>query len=156
MQMVDMDKIISQEIMVMKMKEKIENKIIFNYFITGFLTVLFICLEWIIYPIRNTDEYYWGGYTYLSFVCFVLFIIIVYKIIQTISLKKKLSCIEHKQKYLYICDRCTRKILLLVLIKKINRIQSDTKCHLATVKERGGIYFRGKYEKRIKNANGRS
>ena len=43
--MVDMDKIISQEIMVMKMKEKIENKIIFNYFITGFLTVLFICLE---------------------------------------------------------------------------------------------------------------
>ena len=92
--MVDMDKIISQEIMVMKMKEKIENKIIFNYFITGFLTVLFICLEWIIYPIRNTDEYYWGGYTYLSFVCFVLFIIIVYKIIQTISLKKKLSCIE--------------------------------------------------------------
>ena len=66
--MVDMDKIISQEIMVMKMKEKIENKIIFNYFITGFLTVLFICLEWIIYPIRNTDEYYWGGYTYLSFV----------------------------------------------------------------------------------------
>ena len=73
--MVDMDKIISQEIMVMKMKEKIENKIIFNYFITGFLTVLFICLELIIYPIRNTDEYYWGGYTYLSFVCFVLFII---------------------------------------------------------------------------------
>lgn len=94
--MVDMDKIISQEIMMMKMKEKIENKIIFNYFITGFLTVLFICLEWIIYPIRNTDEYYWGGYTYLSFVCFVLFIIIVYKIIQTISLKKELSCIEHK------------------------------------------------------------
>lgn len=38
--MVDIDKIISQEIMVMKMKEKIENKIIFNYFITGFLTVL--------------------------------------------------------------------------------------------------------------------
>ena len=133
------------------MKEKIENKIIFNYFITGFLTVLFICLEWIIYPIRNTDEYYWGGYTYLSFVCFVLFIIIVYKIIQTISLKKKLSCIEHKQKYLYICDRCTRKILLLVLIKKINKIPSDTKCHLATVRERGGIYFRDKYEKRIKN-----
>ena len=28
--MVDMDKIISQEIMVMKMKEKIENKIIFT------------------------------------------------------------------------------------------------------------------------------
>ena len=36
------------------------------------------------------------------------------------------------------------------MIKKINKIQSDTKCHLATVKERGGIYFRGKYEKRIK------
>ena len=28
--MVDMDKIISQEIMVMKMKEKIENKILFR------------------------------------------------------------------------------------------------------------------------------
>ena len=55
--MADMDKIISREIMVIKMKEKIENKLIFNYFITGFLTVLFICLEWIIYPIRNTDEY---------------------------------------------------------------------------------------------------
>lgn len=44
------------------------------------------------------------------------------------------------------------KILLLVLIKKINKIPLDTKCHLATVKEGGGIYFRGKYEKRIKNA----
>lgn len=44
------------------------------------------------------------------------------------------------------------KILLLVLIKKINKIPSDTKCHLATGRERGGIYFRGKYEKRIKNA----
>ena len=94
--MVDMDKIISQEIMVMKMKEKIENKIIFNYFITGFLTVLFICLELIIYPIRNTDEYYWGGYQYFSFICLVLLIMIIYKIVQTISLKKKLSCIEHK------------------------------------------------------------
>lgn len=29
--MVDMDKIISQEIMVMKMKEKIENKISLNF-----------------------------------------------------------------------------------------------------------------------------
>ena len=44
------------------------------------------------------------------------------------------------------------KILLHVLIKKINKIPSDTKCHLATGRERGGIYFRGKYEKRIKNA----
>lgn len=94
--MVDMDKIISQEIMVIKMKEKIENKIIFNYFITGFLTVLFVCLEGMIYPVRNTDEYYWGGYQYFSFVCLVLLIVIIYKIIQTISLKKELSCKEHK------------------------------------------------------------
>ena len=36
MQMVDMDKIISQEIMDMKMKEKKENKIKFNYYITCF------------------------------------------------------------------------------------------------------------------------
>mgnify|MGYP004475660445 FL=1 len=31
------------------------------------------------------------------------------------------------------------------MIKKINKIPSDTKCHLATVKERGGIYFLGVY-----------
>ena len=94
--MVDMDKIISQEIMVIKMKEKIENKIIFNYFITGFLTVLFVCLECIIYPIRNTDEYYWGGYQYFSLVCLVLLIMIIYKVIQTLSLKQELSCKEYK------------------------------------------------------------
>lgn len=94
--MVDMDKIISQEIMVIKMKEKIENKIIFNYFITGFLTVLFVCLEGMIYPVRNTDEYYWGGYQYFSFICLILLIMIIYKVIQTLSLKKELSCKEHK------------------------------------------------------------
>ena len=72
--MADMDKIISREIMMIRMKEKIDNKLIFNYFIICSLTALFICLEWIIYPIRNTDEYYWVGYTYFSFICFVLFI----------------------------------------------------------------------------------
>ena len=69
--MVDMDKIISQEIMVMKMKEKIENKIIFNYFITGFLTVLFICLEWIIYPIEIRTNI--TGVVILILVLYVLY-----------------------------------------------------------------------------------
>lgn len=42
------------------MKEKIKDKIVFNYFIIGFETFIFICLEGMIYPVRNTDEYYWG------------------------------------------------------------------------------------------------
>ena len=39
--------------------------------------------------VRNTDEYYWGGYQYFSFICLVLLIMIIYKIVQTISLKKE-------------------------------------------------------------------
>ena len=48
--MVDMDKIISQEIKVMKMKEKIENKIIFNYF--NFNSYI---LEIIHFPIKKAS-----------------------------------------------------------------------------------------------------
>lgn len=70
------------------MKEK-KDKILFNYFIIGFEIFIFICLEGMIYPVRNTDEYYWGGYQYFSFICLVLLIMIIYKIVQTISLKKE-------------------------------------------------------------------
>lgn len=78
------------------MKEKIKDKIVFNYFIIGFETFIFICLEGMIYPVRNTDEYYWGGYQYFSFICLVLLIMIIYKVIQTLSLKKELLCKEYK------------------------------------------------------------
>ena len=50
------------------MKEK-KDRILFNYFIIGFEIFIFICLEGMIYPVRNTDEYYWGGYQYFSFIC---------------------------------------------------------------------------------------
>lgn len=70
------------------MKEK-KDRILFNYFIIGFEIFIFICLEGMIYPVRNTDEYYWGGYQYFSFIFLVLLIMIIYKIVQTISLKKE-------------------------------------------------------------------
>ena len=70
------------------MKEK-KDRILFNYFIIGFEIFIFICLEGMIYPVRNTDEYYWGGYQYFNFICLVLLIMIIYKIVQTISLKKE-------------------------------------------------------------------
>ena len=76
------------------MKEK-KDRILFNYFIIGFEIFIFICLEGMIYPVRNTDEYYWGGYQYFSFICLVLLIMIIYKIVQTISLKKGDSIMEY-------------------------------------------------------------
>ena len=76
------------------MKEK-KDRILFNYFIIGFEIFIFICLEGMIYPVRNTDEYYWGGYQYFSFICLVLIIMIIYKIVQTISLKKGDSIMEY-------------------------------------------------------------
>lgn len=37
------------------MKEK-KDRILFNYFIIGFEIFIFICLEGMIYPVRNTDD----------------------------------------------------------------------------------------------------
>ena len=73
-------------------KEKIENKLFWHYLSGGVLAL--------IYPVRNTDEYYWGGYNQLSCLCLIILGILVYKVIKIISLKKQLKkaqlCIEHK------------------------------------------------------------
>ena len=79
-------------------KEKIENKLFWHYLSGGVLALIWICIEIDIYPVRNTDEYYWGGYNQLSCLCLIILGILVYKVIKIISLKKQLKkaqlCIE--------------------------------------------------------------
>ena len=64
------------------------------------LALIWVCIEIDIYPVRNTDEYYLGGYNQLSCLCLIILGILVYKVIKIISLKKQLKkaqlCIEHK------------------------------------------------------------
>ena len=47
-------------------KEKIENKLFWHYLSGGVLALIWSCIEIDIYPVRNTDEYYLGGYNQLS------------------------------------------------------------------------------------------
>lgn len=81
-------------------KEKIENKLFWHYLSGGVLALIWICIEIDIYPVRNTDEYYLGGYNQLSCLCLIILGISIYKVIKIISLKKQLKkaqlCIEHK------------------------------------------------------------
>ena len=72
-------------------KEKIENKL-FWYYLSGLLLFLvWICIELDIYPVRNTDEYYWGGYNQLSCLCLIILGVLIYKVIKIICLKKQLK-----------------------------------------------------------------
>ncbi|RHR15886.1 hypothetical protein DW760_01585 [Coprobacillus sp. AM29-13] len=60
-------------------KEKIENKLFWHYLSGGVLALIWICIEIDIYPVRNTDEYYLGGYNQLSCLCLIILGILVYK-----------------------------------------------------------------------------
>ena len=53
-------------------KEKIENKLFWHYLSGGVLALIWICIEIDIYPVRNTDEYYLGGYNQLSCLCLII------------------------------------------------------------------------------------
>ena len=53
-------------------KEKIENNLFWHYLSGGVLALIWICIEIDIYPVRNTDEYYWGGYNQLSCLCLII------------------------------------------------------------------------------------
>ena len=89
-------------------KEKIENKLFWHYLSGGVLALIWICIEIDIYPVRNTDEYYLGGYNQLSCLCLIILGILVYKVIKIISLKKQLKkaqlCIENKACLFFVID----------------------------------------------------
>mgnify|MGYP007129758972 CR=1 FL=1 len=90
----------------MMTKEIIENKLFWHHFSGGVLALIWICIEIDIYSVRNTDEYYLGGYNQLSCLCLIILGILVYKVIKIISLKKQLKngqlCREKKVSLLVI------------------------------------------------------